>query len=447
MADRFHSTQGLIDALTDASFDCPPALVSNAHVTGLGVARALDAHDVPVIALDRPANGGSASGSKDASRPDGGAEAATVSVTHDGLAPPSDAVDFAGAVTYPLDDLDGFREDVEAIVDAAGREAVAFGCMDEWALAYAEADPDGVRLPYAGIETVDDVLNKSQLYATCEELGVPYPETHRLGGNGGEGSVDDADLEAAADALGFPLVVKPARKREFEEAFGTNVIEVADEAEFRDTVAAAAAAGVEVMAQKRVDIATGEDRSLASYVPPSGVDDALAVVGNAAVRYPRQFGTSCLVETVADPEIEARALGVLDDAGYHGISEAEFVYDREREEYLLLDVNTRPWKWISLPVAAGANLPMAAYAAVTDAEYESTGIEPARWVYLRDYLAALSGGEVGDLLGGDDWRALVSGKFEAGRSLTTGIYRPSDPAPTAKLFETEFDDREYYCSC
>ena len=459
MADHFHTTRGLIDALADESFDRPPALVSNAHITGLGVARALDAHDIPVIALDRPATddpnaGAGGVGDGSSSQPP----------RHDGLAPPSDAVDFAGGVTYPLDDLDGFRADVEAIVDATGTEAVAFGCMDEWALAYAEADPDGVRLPYAGIETVDAVLNKSRLYATCEELGVPYPETHRLGGDGGPDSVDDADLDAAADALGFPLVVKPARKREFEEAFGTNVIEAEDESEFRDIVAAAAAEGVEVMAQRRVDVATGEDRSLASYVPPSGVDDALAVVGNAAVRHPRGFGTSCLVESVADPEIEARALDVLDDAGYHGISEAEFVYDREREEYLLLDVNTRPWKWISLPVAAGANLPMAAYAAVTDATYESTGIEPARWVYLRDYLAGLSSEGVRDHLGDDDWRALASGAFggESGRNrgagdtpaqtgdgriLTTGVYRPLDPAPVAKLFETEFDDREYYCAC
>ena len=433
MADRFHSTQGLIDALADTSFDRPPALVSNAHVTGLGVARALDAHDVPVIAVDRAAR-------------DGGD-----TVSHDGLAPPSDAVDVAGAVTYPLDETDGFREDVEAIVDAAGTEAVAFGCMDEWALAYADADPDGVRLPYAGIDTIDDVLNKSRLYATCERLGVPYPETHRLGG--GDTAVDENAVDAAADALGFPLVVKPARKREFEEAFGTNVTTVEDREAFEETVAAADAANVEVMAQKRVDVATGRDHSLASYVPPSGVDDALAVVGNAAVRYPLQFGTSCLVETADEPIIAERALAVLDDAGYHGISEAEFVYDREREEFLLLDVNTRPWKWISLPVAAGANLPMAAYAAVTDAEYESTGTEPARWVYLRDYLSLLADGALADRLEDADWRRLVSGAFETAgaddgrRRLTTGAYRPSDPAPTAKLLETEFVDREYYCSC
>ncbi|WP_432507999.1 carboxylate--amine ligase [Halorubrum ezzemoulense] len=434
MADRFRSTEGLIDALATAEFDRPPALVSNAHITGLGVARALDAHDVPVIALDRAGDG---------------ADTEAETVAHDGLAPPSGAVDYAGAVTYPLDDLDGFREDVEAIVDAAGTEAVAFGCMDEWALSYAEADPDGVRLPFAGSETLDDVLNKSELYATCEELGVPYPETYRLEATAASGTREaDATVDEAAAALGFPLVVKPELKRDFEEAFGTNVIEVADREEFADVVAAAADEGIAVMAQKRVDIAAGRDHSLASYVPPSGSDDALAVVGNAAVRYPRNFGTSCLVETANEPAIREHALAVLDDAGYHGISEAEFVYDADREEFLLLDVNTRPWKWIGMPVAAGANLPMAAYAAVTDATYESSGIEPMRWVYLRDYLSLLAGDDAfWDQLSAADWRRLVSGAFEREGDLTAGVYRPSDPDPAAKLLETEFVDREYYCSC
>ena len=440
MADTFRSTEGLIDALADAEFDRPPALVSNAHITGLGVARALDAHGVPVIALDRAGGDAGDAG-------DGGAETRTV--THDGLAPPSDAVDYAGAVTYPLDDLDGFREDVEAVLDAAGTEAVAFGCMDEWALSYAEADPDGVRLPFASSEALDDVLNKSELYATCEALGVPYPETYRLEATTAAGTREaDATVDEAAAALGFPLVVKPELKRDFEEAFGTNVIEVADRGEFEDVVAAASEEGIAVMAQKRVDIASGKDHSLASYVPPSGTDDALAVVGNAAVRYPRDFGTSCLVETADEPAIEERALAVLDSAGYHGISEAEFVYDEAREEFLLLDVNTRPWKWISMPVAAGANLPMAAYAAVTDAEYESAGVEPTRWVYLRDYLSLVAGDDVfWDQLSAADWRRLVSGAFEREADLTTGVYRPSDPGPAAKLFETEFVDREYYCSC
>ena len=137
MADVFRSTAALCDALADATFARPPALVSNAHITGLGVARALTRADVPVIALDR--NG-------------------------QGVAPPSNAVDYAGAVTYPLNDKAGFREDVQRVVEAAGTEAVAFPCMDEWVHAYVQTEPDGVVCPFADQAGIDRVLDKTSLY-------------------------------------------------------------------------------------------------------------------------------------------------------------------------------------------------------------------------------------------------------------------------------------------
>lgn len=405
----FHEFDALRDALAAADFDRPPAFVANAHITGLSVARALDAHGVPVVVLDR---------------------------SGDGAAPPSDAVDYAGRVTYPLDDEDAFRADVEELAAKLDHEPVAFGCMDEWALAFAETEPAGVRLPFADSEVVDAVLDKSSLYATAEELGVPYPETYRL---------SEVDPEDAADELGFPLVVKPARKREFEEAVGTNVIEVADREQYLDVVEMAQDTGIEIMAQEKVPVARGEDHSLASYVPETG--DPLGVVGNARVRAPLGFGTSCVVERVEQPEIRERALSVIEATGYHGISEAEFVYDRERDEFVLLDVNTRPWKWISMPVAAGANLPMAAYADATGADYDAGTVSDARWVSLEDYLPLLANGELADVLGTADWQALISGDFEDAGDLTTAVYRPSDPAPIAHRLDVEFGGRDYYCSC
>lgn len=424
MATEFLSHSGLVEALEEHEFERPPAIVCNAHITGLGVARALAAHDVSVIAIDR--NG-------------------------DGVAPSSEAVAFAGEVTYPLDDLDGFREDCEAIADAVEGDPVAFGCMDEWVHAFADGEPAGIRLPFAEKRVVDRVLDKESLYGLAEELDVPYPETHRLAGIGDE-SPDAAenlgqalDPEAVLDHLEFPFVVKPARKREFEEAVGTNVLEVGSESEYADVIETAREADIRVMAQERVPIAQGEDCSLASYVPPNG--DPLTFVGNPLVRYPLDFGTSCVVERVDRPEIEERALSVLSETGYHGISESEFVYDRERKEYVLLDINTRPWKWIGLPVAAGANLPMAAYADATNAEYDSEGITNARWVYLPDYLELLATDEsFGDVMSEAQWTALISGEFEDG-DLATGVYSPSDPGPTYDVIRTEFGGIEYYCSC
>jgi len=406
MATQFHDTDALVDAVAAASFDRTPAVVANAHITGLSVARALSAHDVPVITIDR--NG-------------------------DGVAPPSDAVDLAGEVRYPLDDPDGFAEDLAAIADAAG-EVVAFGCMDEWVHAFVDADVENVVIPWGNHE---GVLDKTQLYRRAEKLGVPYPETY---------FPEETDPDEAAAELGFPLVVKPARKREGEEAIGSNVVEVANSEELHDVLEAAEVSDVEVMLQEKIDIATGEDTSLASYVPEEG--DPLAVVGNAAVRYPQEFGTSCLVETVDRPEIEERALSVIQDAGYYGISESEFVYDAQREAYVLLDINTRPWKWVSMPVAAGANLPYAAYADAVGTEFEPGEPGEARWVYLRDYLSLLASDDsFRGVLDAVDWRWLISGSFEESGDLTTGVYRPSDPAPAAHLLDTEFTDTEYYCSC
>jgi len=420
MSARFLPFDELVDRLAEQSFETPPAVVSNAHVTGLGVARALDRHDVPVIALDR---------------------------TPDGVAPGSEAVDFAGKVTYPLADLDGYRRDLEQVAAALSQDPVAFGCMDEWVHALAETAPEGVRLPFAA-DRIDGVLDKTALYARCEEFSVPYPETYRIEEAGTEsGGPSIRSAEAAAQTLGFPLVCKPARKRAFEEVLGTNVVEVSDREQYRDVVAQAEAGGVRLMAQERVDVAVGEDRSLASYVSPEG--DVTAVLGNARARYPPNYGTSCVVDRVESRSLRERALQVLDAAGYHGISESEFVYDRDRETYVLLDVNTRPWKWIGMPVAAGANLPMAAYASAVEGVEYTDSVRPdeqVRWVYLADYLKRLADGGA-DVLSQAEWLALARGEVHAESGTVTGVYDPLDPEPAYQLLQTELTDREYYCAC
>jgi predicted ATP-grasp superfamily ATP-dependent carboligase len=428
MAERFRSHEDLVAAVAAAEFDRPPALVCNAHVTGLGVARSLSAAGVPVIAIDRVGAG---------------------------VAPTSGAVTLAGRVTYPLDDREGFRADLERIAAACGDDPVVFACMDEWVHAVADTEPDGVVRPFSDRAVVDAVLDKESLYGSAERLGVPYPETYRIEeattADTRENALPTLSAEAAAERLGFPLVVKPALKRRFEEAVGTNVVEVGNREAYDDVVSRAREAGIRVMAQRHVEKATGRDRSLASYVPESGVEDVVGVVGEATVRHPTAYGTACVVERTEDELVRERALAVLADAGYHGISESEFVYDPERETYLLLDVNTRPWKWIGMPVAAGYDLPRAAYADATGAvAYEPEDTGATTWVHLADYLRTLADDPTPAATGAlspAQWRALLSGDFEDDPSVTTSVYRPSDPDPAYRLVETELADREYYCAC
>jgi D-aspartate ligase len=418
MADNFRPTGDLIEKVAMQEFNRPPALVANAHITGLGVARALSRHGVPVIALDR---------------------------SGDGVAPRSDAVSLAGRVSYPLEDPEGFREDIEAIAASTDHAPVAFGCMDEWVQGFA-SKPAGVRVPFATDQS-EDILDKVSLYGFAEDLGVPYPETYRISDSGADTPVSSTERlesrtsEEALNKLGLPLVIKPALKRPFEEAFGTNVVEVGNQSEYDEIVEHADQEGIRIMAQEKVPVATGKDRSLASYIPPEG--DPIGLVGNAEIRYPRGFGTSCVVRHVEDPGIRNQALSILQSAGYYGISESEFVYDRTREQYVILDINTRPWKWITLPVVAGFNLPYAAYADAVGASYSPGESTASRWVFLEDYAQLLTGGHE-DVLSRSEWVSIVSGEFD---KTVAGVYDPADPEPTYSMLQSTFQEREYYCSC
>lgn len=420
MAKRFLPFEELREAIAERSFDRPPALVANAHITGLGVARALAAYDIPIIAIDR--NG-------------------------KGVASYSDVVDIAGQVTYPLDDYDGFREDVEALAAEVGTNLIGFACMDEWVHAFAGTAPEGIQLPFA-TDQIDAILDKESLYSTADKLNIPYPETYRISKTATDNDVGKTTLntvtaEEAAERLGFPLVVKPAFKRKFEEVMGTNVIEVGNTEEYADVVATADNHDVRIMAQERVPIVAGEDRSYASYIPKRG--EPIGIVGNPT-RSPAVYGTSCLVKQTENTTIENCARSMLKNMDYYGISEAEFVFDGDRNEYVLLDVNTRPWKWISLPVQAGVNLPYAAYSDAVGIEYRPESIQNATWVHLRDYFELLSSGGT-DQLSREQWASLINGSFEDQHNLTTSVYRPSDSTPAVQLVSTEFSESEYYCSC
>ena len=105
------------------------------------------------------------------------------------------------------------------------------------------------------------------------------------------------------------------------------------------------------------------------------------------VTVPPDFGTSCLADARWDPAIAEAGVRVLQELGYSGISEIEFVEDAATGRRLLLDVNTRAWKWIGLPVAAGVDLPLLAYRdAIGEACDSGPQRDGVRWTFLRDYV-------------------------------------------------------------
>jgi predicted ATP-grasp superfamily ATP-dependent carboligase len=98
------------------------------------------------------------------------------------------------------------------------------------------------------------------------------------------------------------------------------------------------------------------------------------------------YGTCTFGELPAAPEIEsvifAGTRRLLEEVGYHGIFDIEWLRDRETGELYLIDFNARPAMGITHLTAAGLNLPALAYDDLTGKDLSSVDPTP-RLPHLR----------------------------------------------------------------
>lgn len=414
MIDDRASLITAIRAAGNAS-DMPAAVVFNCHITGLAVARSLGSRGAPVIGLDRDPKGY-------------GLHSRYTTV--------------AGRCPYPLDDESAFIDLLMEIGSVLRQKAVLFPCLDEWVFAIARHRKkleEYFLLPFSELDTIERILDKNLLYRKCEERKIPIPRTFYL---------NEQNAGEIASELGFPCILKPALQREFTNEFGEKVFRTESREEF--LALAERARRHPLLAQEIVGAGIDSFYSLCSYVGRDGQAKGV-FVGRKLEQYPADFGTACLVDSRYVEEIVERGTDILDQFGYQGISEVEFIYDGRDKDFKLLDINTRVWKWIGLPIRANVDLPWLAYADVVYGNVEAAGRQQddIRWVYLKDYIALRreQPGSSETMLARQEWIELISGRVDSNSSIVDAVLSSDDPEPFARLMESLFEKRQYYCAC
>lgn len=398
--------------------DSPPAaLVMNTHITALAVIRSLGRAGVPVLGLDDE---------------------------RAGLGQHSRYLTGMGLVPSPtLDDGRALADHLEQLGPSFADRPVLMPTNDDWVLALARhrdrLEPF-YRYPFAPYEVVTRALSKSALYRACEALGVAIPQTWYLDG--------EATVAEVAAQVDYPCVLKPDDSRGFYLAFRAKVFVVADPAEFLARCAEATAYGLNLVAQRWVQTEPGGFWSVASYLSKDGTVRGV-FTGRKLEQWPLGFGTSCLADARWDPTIAAAGVQVLRELGYYGISEIEFVQDQASGALLLLDVNTRAWKWVGLPIAAGVDLPLLAYRDAIGTPLDSAAQrDGVRWTFLRDYLPLLRAGGATvpeEQVTKAEWTALLAGQPS---DLVDAVHDPDDPEPAYDvLWQGLTDGLGYRCAC
>jgi D-aspartate ligase len=395
--------------------DRPAAVVFNSHITGLAVSRSLGKQQVPVIALDR----------------DGRAY---------GLY--SKYVTVAALCPNPLTQEKEFVDLLINIGKRLPQKGVLFPSNDEWVFAvsrHREQLSEYYEFPFSDLETIESILDKKRLYKEAERLGIPIPKTWY--------PEEWDNLQELADQLPYPCIVKPVEQRSFYEAFGVKVYQIDDKEQLLLMLKKTEEHGVviqEIIGQRLSDF-----YSLCSYV---GRDRQLKglFVGRKLEQYPASFGTGCLVTSEYVETIAKDGAEILQTLGYQGISESEFIYDERDEQYKLLDINTRTWKWIGLPIHSGIDLPFLAYQEAVGQEVEAAlkQRDQVKWVYMKDYLKLKeeqAGVSPKAHLTDDELTQVVQGSLPA-PYLVDAVYDQEDPQPGVRLLKNIYS-QGYVCPC
>jgi D-aspartate ligase len=332
--------------LTQAGERHPALVFQVSWANGLDIIRDLSAEDVPLLALDaNPRALGLRS------------RLAAGTVCPD-----------------PAQDEEAFVSFLEDLGRRLPRKGVLFPTHDQyiWPISrHAERLEPYYLIPFSRWETMQRLHDKRAQMEAAWRVGVDTPKTV---------FVDSAaDLERGVEEIGFPCIFKPVESLAFKTRFRRHVLEIGSADELRETYAKVDDCGT-LMLQ---DIVPGGDEEL--YTLGSYLDAqsrALAVfTGHKLRQHPPQFGHVSMAVSKWVPELAEAGLRLLNELGYHGVSQVEFKRDPRDGRYRLMEVNARHWMWHSLGTACGVNLSLAAYRdAIGEPYISARQVDGLKWV-------------------------------------------------------------------
>jgi predicted ATP-grasp superfamily ATP-dependent carboligase len=247
-------------------------------------------------------------------------------------------------IPHPESGLEAFLRAIEDAVSARGYEIVFASSDAEILILARERERISARVPYPSYDVMVRAMDKAQLAGIAERVGLRSPETAATGKEarerwGTRPVIIKERLHGAVGAGGLPTDVE--------------TLIMADPDEIDRRVEEIAAEGGTPLVQ---EVVTGRLMAFTSVVDEQG--RMVARVQQEAERtYPQGLGCSVRGHTVpVDEDLAARVARLLEELGWWGLSELQFMVP-EQGEPRLIDFNGRFYGSMSLALAAGPNLP------------------------------------------------------------------------------------------
>jgi len=208
--------------------------------------------------------------------------------------------------------------------------------------------------PFPPWEVLGRIQTKRGQLEAAGRAGVPTPRTAFPRSAG--------EARAAAELIGFPVLVKPSSTEGFKRRFGKQAFRCESVTEVER--AYAGAEPYEPMVQEVIPGGDDGLYTLGSYLSRDG--EALGLFCGRKLRQtPPGVGTCRVGEAIWVDEVVEQGLTLLRVLQFHGLSQVEFKRDPRDGAYKLMEINPRLFQWHGLAAACGVDLPLIAYRDLT----------------------------------------------------------------------------------
>jgi D-aspartate ligase len=307
-----------------------PAIVLNGESVGLGVARDLGRHGVPVLALN-PRRRGSAQVSR-----------------------------YTAALpcTDPRASEDQLIEELDRLGARLPQRGVLFPVHDDYVFAvsrHKEYLERSFILPVMSWDRMRILADKERQVRLAWLARVDTPHTAFIDG--------PDDLATATDAVPFPAILKPAVPSAFIPRAGWKAYLLERPDQLRDAYESGRFAGSFLL--QEIIPGRHEEIVMAGTYHDAASRCVALFTGRKLRQHPPHFGVTRLGESHWSPELAEVTLRLLDAVHYQGVSDVEFKRDPRDGRFKFIEINARQGLWAPLATAAGVNLSYIAYSDLT----------------------------------------------------------------------------------
>ncbi|MBY4797068.1 hypothetical protein K6V98_01650 [Collinsella sp. AGMB00827] len=229
-------------------------------------------------------------------------------------------------------------------IEREGRLGIIVGSGDWYARLLsehkAELEPWFV-IPYISFDLLDRLTQKEYFYRLCEELNIPYPETHLF-------DCSDPDAEIPAESFRYPLIAKPSNSALYHYAEfpgKKKIFEVETPSELKEIFEAMKASSYdrELIVQ---DFIPGDDdglRTISVFTDAEG-DAVMTCSGRVVLQdhSPLAIGNPVVILSERVEPAIADACRLLKHVEYRGFANIDVKFDPRDGTYRFFEVNTRP---------------------------------------------------------------------------------------------------------